>query len=99
MSEATENNTATPASEIENPYNAVISERIDLNPELALFRIKFKDGTVPEFEPGQFATLGLLPSDEEIAADKAKVEAAGPFCFNSNVKVTTIVYIYTHLQK
>ncbi|QQE13207.1 ferredoxin--NADP reductase [Planctomycetota bacterium] len=76
MSEATQK-VAMSDIEIENPYNAVVTERIDLNPELALFRVTFKDGRVPEFEPGQFATLGLLPTKEEILADKAKVEEAG----------------------
>ncbi|QDU35126.1 Ferredoxin--NADP reductase [Poriferisphaera corsica] len=77
MSEATDNKVAAAESQVESPYNAVVTERIDLNPELALFRVTFKDGRVPEFEPGQFATLGLMQSDEEAAADKVKVEEAG----------------------
>ena len=65
--------TATQQStQAENPYNAVIVGREDLNPELALFKVKFKDGHVPEFEPGQFATLALLPSAEELREEAAK---------------------------
>ncbi len=49
----------------QDPYNATLLERVDFNPELAEFRVRFDDGTVPEFEPGQFATLGLLAPPEE----------------------------------
>jgi len=49
----------------QDPYNATLVERIDFNPELAEFRIRFDDGTMPEYEPGQFATLGLLAPPEQ----------------------------------
>lgn len=42
-----------------DPLNATIAEREDLTEELAIFRIKYDDGPVPEFKPGQFTTLGL----------------------------------------
>ena len=41
------------------PYNATITDWIDLNRELAIFRVKPDHGQVPEFEPGQFATLAM----------------------------------------
>ncbi|MBX7149913.1 ferredoxin--NADP reductase [bacterium] len=41
-------------------FNATLLKRINLNPELSLFRIAPKTGPIPPFEPGQFATLGLL---------------------------------------
>lgn len=52
-----------------DPYNATLIERVDFNDELAEFRVKFDDGTVPDFEPGQFATLGLLAPPEEQPKD------------------------------
>ena len=39
-------------------YNATIIERIDVNPDLARFRVK-PDIPIPEFEPGQYVALGL----------------------------------------
>lgn len=41
-------------------YNATISERIDLGPESAIFRVIPDNGIIPEFKPGQFAVLGLV---------------------------------------
>lgn len=47
-------------------YNATLLERIDLTGKLAIFRVrpdatwgKRKDGTIPDFEPGQYVSLGL----------------------------------------
>jgi len=46
-------------------YNATLSDRIDLTPKLAIFRIKpdageaYPDGLTPDFIPGQYAVLGL----------------------------------------
>ena len=40
-------------------YNATIIERIDVNPDLARFRVK-PDIPIPEFEPGQYVALGLV---------------------------------------
>ncbi len=39
--------------------NATLLERIDFNPELAVFRIRPDSGRIPDFEPGQYTTLGL----------------------------------------
>lgn len=43
--------------------NAVILERINLNPELALFRIRPNNNLVPKFQAGQFAELAICGND------------------------------------
>jgi ferredoxin--NADP+ reductase len=48
--------------------NATISMRHDLTPELAIMRVA-PDAGVPDFKPGQYATLGVLP---EPGSDQAK---------------------------
>jgi ferredoxin--NADP+ reductase len=45
-------------SEIE-PFNATITQWTDLHEELAVFRVEPDGGSIPDFVPGQFATLGL----------------------------------------
>lgn len=40
-------------------HNATLTERQHVHDDLAFFRIKYNDHDVPDFEPGQFATLGL----------------------------------------
>jgi len=40
-------------------FNARLAERIDIHPQLARFRVAPDDGLLPEFTPGQFATVGL----------------------------------------
>jgi ferredoxin--NADP+ reductase len=39
-------------------YNATIIQRLDINPDLAKFRIR-PDLPIPEFSPGQYVALGL----------------------------------------
>jgi ferredoxin--NADP+ reductase len=41
------------------PFNATITEWYDLNHELAVFRVVPDSGEIPDFVPGQFATIGL----------------------------------------
>ncbi len=48
------------------PFNATLTWRKDYNSELALFRVEHDAGKVPEFEAGQFATLGLPRADDDI---------------------------------
>lgn len=45
--------------------NASLVERQDLTDELAIFKIRYDDGDVPDFTPGQFTTLGLPPDPDE----------------------------------
>lgn len=49
-----------PGSVAENPYNATLLERVDHTPALSLFRFGFNDHAVPDFEPGQYTTLGFV---------------------------------------
>ncbi len=49
-----------------DPYNAVITERFDLNEDLAVLRVRPESGPVPPFEPGQVASLGLIDPDQSI---------------------------------
>lgn len=44
----------------EQNLNAIVRDRIDYGPELSNFRIVPDDWELPDFKPGQFATLGLL---------------------------------------
>jgi len=48
----------------DDPFNAVLVEREDINPELAIFRYAYENDAVPDFEPGQFTTLGLIKPDD-----------------------------------
>lgn len=71
--------TATVSSDAmtDSPYNATLVERVDRNPSLSLFRVKFNNAQVPDFQPGQYTTLGLLPPPEpeaEAGADAATDE-------------------------
>jgi ferredoxin--NADP+ reductase len=59
-------------------FNASLVEREDLTPELAIFRIRYNDGDVPEFLPGQFTTLGLPPDPEEAQASAVPGRKRGP---------------------
>jgi len=43
----------------QDPLNAVIVEREMLTESLGIFRIAYEGGDAPDFEPGQFANLGL----------------------------------------
>lgn len=49
----------------ESPFNATLVERVDRNPALSLFRVKYDNAEIPDFLPGQYTTLGLLPPPEE----------------------------------
>ncbi len=54
-----------------DPLNATVLERRDLTPALAIVRVGADAGEVPEFEPGQFITLGL-PGAEPVAGDSPR---------------------------
>lgn len=49
--------------------NATLAVRTDLTPELAIVRVA-PDAGVPDFKPGQYATLGVLPDPESEQAKK-----------------------------
>ncbi|MBC8402210.1 MAG: ferredoxin--NADP reductase [Candidatus Marinimicrobia bacterium] len=46
--------------------NAIVSQKIEVTPELIILRVIPKEGTLPDFKPGQFATLGLTGSAARI---------------------------------
>lgn len=58
----------------ESPFNATLVERVDRNDALSLFRVKYNDCEVPDFQPGQYTTLGLLPPPDPEAEAKAVEE-------------------------
>jgi ferredoxin--NADP+ reductase len=58
-----------------DPFNATLLKRIDLNEELAVFKIKPDCGEVAQFSPGQYTTLGL-PADEDPNDAEAAVKRA-----------------------
>lgn len=52
-------------------YNATIIERIDVNPDLAKFRVR-PDTPIPEFDPGQYVALGLGNWEPRLAETQAE---------------------------
>lgn len=46
-----------------DPYNATFLKREDLNEVLAIFKVRLDSGEEPDFEPGQYTTLGLIDPD------------------------------------
>jgi ferredoxin--NADP+ reductase len=58
-------------------HNATLIERTDAHADLGFFRVKYNDHEVPEFEPGQFATLGL-PDTSPPDPDKPMRPGRGP---------------------
>ncbi len=57
-----------------DPFNATIIERTDLNPYLAIVKVRPDSGEASPFIPGQFCTLGLPRAD----ADPARAQAGKP---------------------
>jgi ferredoxin/flavodoxin---NADP+ reductase len=60
-------------TENKTPYNAVVTGREEINPQLVVLRIQ-SDAALFDFKPGQFAVLGLLggePRVPEAAAEEA----------------------------
>ncbi|MEM9913954.1 MAG: ferredoxin--NADP reductase [Planctomycetota bacterium] len=60
-----------------DPHNATLIERTHAHDDLAFFRVKYNDHDVPDFEPGQFATLGL-PDTSPLDPDKPVRPGRGP---------------------
>lgn len=58
-------------------HNATLVEREHVHEDLAFFRVKYNHQEVPEFEPGQFATLGL-PDTAPPDPDKPVRPGRGP---------------------
>lgn len=51
----------------DDPFNATLVERHDLTPDLSVVCVCGDEGFVPDFQPGQFVTLGL-PRPEQTPA-------------------------------
>lgn len=68
----------SPGPRASDAYNATLIEREDLTPRHAIVRVRFDDGPVPDFEPGQHTQLGLLvtPEEDEVAARKGRPRVA-----------------------
>src|SRR3989338_7779443 len=47
--------------------NAILAERIDFGPALAIFRVIPKGWDIPNFKPGQYSTLGVYGSTARAA--------------------------------
>ena len=69
------------------PYNATLVGRVDLTDKLSILRVQpdetwgpAGDGTIPEFEPGQYISLGLnnLEDEEKGAVQRAYSIASPP---------------------
>ena len=58
-------------------HNATLIERENIHEDLAFFRVKYNGHEVPDFEPGQFATLGL-PDTSPPDPDKPVRPGRGP---------------------
>ena len=57
--------------------NATLIDRLPVHEDLAVFRVKYNDQDVPDFQPGQFATLGL-PDTSPPDPDKPVRPGRGP---------------------
>ena len=78
--------------------NATVIAREDLTDELAIVRVA-PDGDLPEFKPGQYATLGVLPDPD---SDKAKKKGLGkmilrPYSVSSSPINATDIEFYLAL--
>lgn len=60
----------------DDPYNAKLIEKQLIHDTLGIFRVMYEDGDVPDFEPGQFTNLALLPPVDPNAAEAADVDQA-----------------------
>lgn len=66
---------ADPAPKQSDPYNATLVGREEINAQLAVIRVQ-PDRDLFEFEPGQFAVLGLLGGEPRVP--EADPESAAP---------------------
>jgi ferredoxin--NADP+ reductase len=80
----------------ENPYNATLVEREDLNEALAIFKIRYDNGEVPAFEPGQFTTLGLIDPDAPPPGPNSR--RRGPKMFRRAYSIASPATLKTHLE-
>lgn len=60
-----------------NDLNAVVTQRIDVSPSLAIFRTVPEGWELPDFTPGQFVVLGLPPDAERVEGADTEEETRG----------------------
>ena len=58
-----------------NDLNAILIQKIDLSPELAILRVVPDGWDLPDFMPGQFAVLGLPGSAQRCEASEPEEQA------------------------
>ena len=84
------------------PYNATLIEREDLNEALAIFKVRFDAGEIPDFEPGQFTTLGLIAPDTPDTPDapppKPDSRRKGPKMIRRAYSIASSSKIKTHIE-
>ncbi len=61
-----------------DPYNARIVEKRLLHDTLGIFRIAYEDADVPDFKPGQFTNLAMLPPAPAGGAPDRPAPSDGP---------------------
>lgn len=83
-----------------NPYNATLIEREDLNEALAIFKVRYDAGEAPDFQPGQFTSLGLIdpdappPNPDSPAAKRRR----GPKLIRRAYSIASPANTKTHLE-
>ncbi|WP_428388628.1 ferredoxin--NADP reductase [Mucisphaera sp.] len=77
----------------DNPYNAHLLERVDFNDELAAFRVAYDDDVAIDFEPGQFATLGVIDPDA-----KPNPKRKGPKLIRRAYSIASAPKVGDHLE-
>jgi ferredoxin/flavodoxin---NADP+ reductase len=60
-----------------NPYNATLTGREEVNPQLIVTRVQ-PDGELFQFAPGQFAVLGMLGREPRVAEADAEEAVPAP---------------------
>ena len=63
---------------VADPLNAIVAQRVEISPGLIVLRVVPDGWELPDFEPGQFAVLGLPGSAERCAVCDAEEQAADP---------------------
>ncbi len=58
-------------------FNSVVAHRVDVSPNLAIFRVMPDGWELPDFIPGQFAALGLPPGAARVEGADTGEETGG----------------------
>ena len=85
-----------PSAADTDPYNATIVGREDFTKDLAVFKIAYDSGPVPDFTPGQFATLGVVKP--ETPEEAAKRRRPGPKLLRRAYSIASSPKVKEHLE-